>query len=229
MKTACPYIAAFCSTTETIHINQILLTLAKSHHLIFYCSKKFLCSIILSPHGKTTGTALTANWIPWPHHSSVHVASWEISQSGSELNRPLGPCLNAAASSYLCPGGYHYHWSSSLSSAHPKINSAHISFIRRNQLTQRNSITVFKTPKQRQWYQPSLQLAFKSLLSSAINITLSDRVRKLKNSWWWHLQINPVALSHGIVSSPFGKGSFLTLYVVALCKRCDTFPIQIYK
>lgn len=178
MKTACPYIAAFCSTTETIHINQILLTLAKSHHLIFYCSKKFLCSIILSPHGKTTGTALTANWIPWPHHSSVHMASWEISQSGSELNRPLGPCLNTAASSYPCPGGYHYHWSPSLSSAHPKINSAHVSFIRRNQLTQRNS-----TKHQNKGSDISHPCSWLlSLLSSAINIMLSDRVCKLKNS-----------------------------------------------
>lgn len=189
------YIAAFCSTTAKICFNQILLTLAKALQLILYYSK------IRSWHGRTTRTALTAT-------------ARKTGQLDSDRISSPGPCLNAVTLSHFCPGGYHHHWSF-LSSAHSQINSAYNYFIRRKQL-QKNSMTVFKAPEQRQQYQLPLQLTFKSFLASAVSIMPVDREYKKKNLWWWHLQINPVSLSHAIASSFFGKGSFGTLRVVTV-------------
>lgn len=63
---------------------------------------------------------------------------WETDQLCSEQGRPLGSCLDAVTWSYLCPAG------------------------------DQNSVTVFKTPEQRQQHKPSLQVGFKRSLGSNI-------------------------------------------------------------
>lgn len=108
---------------------------------------------------------------------------WETNQLCSEQGRPLGPPLGAVTWSYLCPGGY------------------------------QNSMTVFKTAEQRQQYEPSLQVGFKSYLVSTIIIMLVDRVY---TSW------------RTCADSIF-KGGFAMLCSASLSKKCCTFPIQVYR